>query len=439
MTGSTRRLLARLIADRSGASAIMIGLAMTAMIGFAGLGTEVGAWYLTKRSMQGAADASVFSAATGYVYGENSTQFRTEAKSVAANYGFVDGTNGVTVTINNPPATGAYTANPLAIEVIIQEPQTRLISSLFLASNPTVKTRAVAIAGAPGTGCVLTLDQAAVDDVFNNGTTNVSLNACDLYINAAGNNALTLTGQAILNITNGGAYIHGGYNGGGTLNDFNQTHFGAPVQPDPFANMGIPSYSGCNDTNTVVTGGVTQSYGAAGTTTVFCNGLSITGNSTVNLASGGIYIIDQGLLNVAGGSTLTGSNVTIFLTSSTGSNYATAQIAGGANVTLSAPTDPTSPYYGMAIYQDRNAPQSSGGNNIDQIVGGTTMNISGVIYFPNQQVVYTGNSNTGASGNCNPIVAFQVEFKGTSAFADSCPGYPGFGQKIGLIPTKLVE
>ncbi len=440
MNRSTRRLLARLIADRSGASAIMIGLAMTAMLGFAGLGTEVGAWYLTKRSMQGAADASAFSAATGYVYGENSAGFRAEAKSVAASFGFVDATNGVTVTINNPPATGAFTANPLAIEVIIQEPQTRLISSLFLASNPTVATRAVALAGAPGNGCVLTLDQANVDDVFNNGNTVVNLNACDLYINAGGNNALTLTGQATLNITQGGAYIHGGYNGGGTLNDFSNTHFGAPIQPDPFQNVNVPSYSGCNQNFFHATAGSSPAITLSGSAPyVFCNGLQIDANATVNLPSGGIYVIDQGMLNVAGSATLTGTDVTIILTSSTGSNYATAQIAGGANVTLSATTDPASPYYGIALYQDRNAP-SNGANSTDQLVGGANMNITGVSYFPSQLITYTGNTTTGAGAStCNPIVALRADFKGASNFSDSCPGYPGFGKKIGLIPTKLVE
>ena len=44
--------------DRSGTIAVLLALALSAIVGFAGLGTEVASWYYTKRAMQGAADAA---------------------------------------------------------------------------------------------------------------------------------------------------------------------------------------------------------------------------------------------------------------------------------------------------------------------------------------------------------------------------------------------
>ena len=53
----------QLIRDRRGAVAIMLAIALSAIIGFAGLGSEVAAWYFTTRSMQNAASSAAASAA----------------------------------------------------------------------------------------------------------------------------------------------------------------------------------------------------------------------------------------------------------------------------------------------------------------------------------------------------------------------------------------
>src|SRR5438445_2195813 len=95
-------------ADRGGATAVLLALSLSSVIGIAGLGTEVANWYMSKRTIQGAADAAAYTAATTKAAGENTTDIRNAAKSVAASYGLVDGTGGVTVTVNSPPASGSY-------------------------------------------------------------------------------------------------------------------------------------------------------------------------------------------------------------------------------------------------------------------------------------------------------------------------------------------
>src|SRR5581483_4688637 len=151
---------------------------------------------------------------------------------------------------------------------------------------------------------------------------------------------------------------------------------------------------------------------------VFCNGFSLAGNSSVNLAAG-TYIIDRGQFHIGGGSSITGSGVTIILTSSTGSDYATAQIDGGAIVTISAPT--TGPLAGLAFFQDRNAPASTGSNS-NKFTGGTTQNITGAIYFPNQNVTFNGGTSTGGAAMCTQLVALTINFNGNSTFNNNCAG-----------------
>src|SRR6267154_378932 len=96
----------RLLNDRTGAAAITLAFSLTAVVGMAGLGTEVAAWYFTQRTMQGAADTAAITGAAALAAGTTSTLAGTEAKSVAATFNFVDGTANATVTVNNPPASG---------------------------------------------------------------------------------------------------------------------------------------------------------------------------------------------------------------------------------------------------------------------------------------------------------------------------------------------
>src|SRR4051812_21483500 len=110
----------KLGADCRGAVMPLFALSLPIIIGFAGLGTEVANWYLTKRTMQGAADAAASTAAAALAAGTTSAAtLRIDAKSVAALSNFVDGSNNTTVTVNYPPASGSYRGKSNAVEVSI--------------------------------------------------------------------------------------------------------------------------------------------------------------------------------------------------------------------------------------------------------------------------------------------------------------------------------
>src|SRR5215471_17083250 len=86
---------ARLLRDQSGATAMIVGLSATMLVGFAGIGTEMGLWYFNHRNLQNAADSAAMSAEAA-IYHKN-PNYVAEAKATAARYGFTDGSNGVSV------------------------------------------------------------------------------------------------------------------------------------------------------------------------------------------------------------------------------------------------------------------------------------------------------------------------------------------------------
>src|ERR1044072_8611490 len=102
-----RRPTATILSDRKGGAAVLFAVSLSGIIGFAGLGTEVGSWYLTKRSMQSAADSAATTAAADLAGNSSASydQLLTDARSIAAKFNFIDGNGSTSVTVNQPPTT----------------------------------------------------------------------------------------------------------------------------------------------------------------------------------------------------------------------------------------------------------------------------------------------------------------------------------------------
>src|SRR5450759_4288310 len=132
-------LVSRFRRDQSGSYVIIFALVMPVLVGVAGLGAEYGLWVYKHHAMLSAADSGSMSAATA---GSN---FAIEAGAVTASYGFVNGANDTTVTVNQPPQSGNHTTTAGAVEVIVQQLQPRLLSALFGSTPITITARAVAV------------------------------------------------------------------------------------------------------------------------------------------------------------------------------------------------------------------------------------------------------------------------------------------------------
>jgi Flp pilus assembly protein TadG len=438
MSGRACKPASALLRDRRGATAAVIALSLTGLAGVGGLATEGASWYFTSRRMQSAADTAAFSGALAKIHSEPLTTYDKEAEWVAANYGFSGtcGASGASVCVNSPPLSGSHTTDPNAVEVIISQAETPLLSSLFMSSGPTITKRSVATASVNSSACVLALDNGNVIDVDDTGNGTLNLNSCSVYINSDDQSgALTMTGNATINAS--GAYIVGGVStsGNAALNTNNNTHTYPNVTPlnDPYASVAMPTRSpstACDFGTTSSSGysltgqnSATLSVPLGQTSAQFCNGLSLSGQSSLTL-NPGIYIIAGGSLSLSGQTTLNAPSsatapggVTIVLTNyNGGSTYATVSISGGANVNVVAPTSGATE--GLAFFQDRNAPSTG----TDSFTGGSSQSITGAVYLPNNQVSFTGNTGTSGQAVCTQLVALKFNFTGASTFNNNCTG-----------------
>jgi Flp pilus assembly protein TadG len=408
--GSLRRRFAR---DESGSYAIIIALLMPVLAGTAGLGTEVAWWFYKHKNMLSAADSAAVSAATA------GTNLATEANAITTFYGYANGVNNVTVTVNQPPSTGSFTSSPQAVEVIITQPQPRLFSALFGSGAVPVTARAVALSNV-GTGCVLALDPAANPAVTVKGNTQLNLINCNLYDNSNGSPALNVGGTATISANMVG--VVGDVSGASSITATNGIRTGIRAIADPYANVTPTMPTWCDYSN---------KFNVKGTTTLspgsYCGDISVAAGATLTL-NPGIYYFNGANLSVAGNANITGTGVTLVFTGSGGS-WGSATIGSNANVSLTAPTSGTTA--GIAIYGDRRMPTGT----IFSLTGGGTQNLQGAVYLPKAALSFSGGNGT--STTCTQIIADTISIVGNSNVQVNCAAMGG--NAIGTATAQLVE
>ena len=418
--------LARLARDQSGATALIVALSMTVLMGFVAIAVDVGHWYADKRLVQGAADAAAYSAAVDSAAGDTATGVVAAARAVSASYGLTDGVGGVSVAVNVPPTSGAYASTAGAVQVVITKTEGLFFAS-FYTNSATISARGVAVPGsAGGRYCILALSTTpstsiSTADVSVGGGAVVDTSLCGIYVNSSGPDALYMNGLGTIiakYLTIVGNYT---LSNNSTLTVTGQTITGAPVSPDPYGNQATPAAGACNQTNFTTSGTQTISPGT------YCNGFTANRGSRVTM-SPGVYIIDRGVFSLNGNAVVTGTGVTVVLTSSTGSSYATMSVNGGTTFTLSAPT--SGPTAGLVILQDRTGPMDTSKMN-----GGSAMVMTGVVYLPTQLVQYAGGNLN--QSTCTILVAYRINFTGGASFNNQCSGTGA--TQIGSTSTSLAE
>ncbi|MGH7000696.1 MAG: TadE/TadG family type IV pilus assembly protein [Stellaceae bacterium] len=231
----------RLRSDSRGVVAIVVGLAIPVLLGFAALAVDTSVWSSAKNSAQGAADAAALSAMAAATAGSSATQINNEAYASSALSGFSNGQNGVTVTINHPPKSGPNTSNNSAYEVIITQPQKTFYGAM-LGSAPTVTGRAVALLQGPA--CILALDPSASSSIGMSGGATVADNKCNVADNSSSPTAVTLSGGSTLKAPTLNDVGNYSVTGGSTMS-VTTINTGAAATPDPYKNLAVPSLSSC--------------------------------------------------------------------------------------------------------------------------------------------------------------------------------------------------
>jgi Flp pilus assembly protein TadG len=421
---SIAKQLRRLRADERGTVAVIMGVLIIPLVGALGIGFEVSNWYMTTRGMQNAADAAALAAATN-----GGSNYNVEARAVAALYGFVDGTNNISIAVSNTAACPAggntcYSVTisgftPLLLSQIVGfRGDTNLNGTLekqlssAAVAKPTVRPQDV---------CMLALaTSGAAQGIRTNGAPTADMNGC----NVMSNTAAQCNGS---NLGAGLGLAHGTSSGCGVTPVSN-----VPIVTDPYTSFAsnIPplSSSGCggsypqesrhgNSYSVASSNQVSGSLNLSAGNNFKCGDQMLTANTVINTPPGSpaVLVIENGQLDLNGFSltTSSGSAVTLVFSGGSGSYTHAPTDNTNGNTGLLDITAPTSgPWSGVAIYQD---PSLTSGLDVSAAGNSPTWNISGLVYMPHASVTLKGAIDKGIAGkSCVVLVADNFTISGTA-------------------------
>jgi Flp pilus assembly protein TadG len=432
--------------NEAGQALVFTALALVVLLGFAGLGIDMGVLRYEKRLQQTAADGAAIAGATNL---SPYTGVQTGAQNAAASNGFTDNTGGgacaappanlavgsVTVSVCTPPIKGPHVGQANYVEVYVTVGQPMYFSKILGINSETITARAVATnlsGGTNGTttGCLYTLGppSSSIEGVNINGNASLYAPSCGIVDNGNYNtkgNSLSVTagtfgvsGSANVSGPGGSVICTGGSSSCPTS--------GTPASSDPLSSL-TPPCSPCAggsaisiDGNGGFSGnGVSYSNGVYTVSPGTYSDLTIkgTGGGNTVVFSPGTYIFDGSTgLTIPGNATISGDGVTFYFT-----NNATIGMTGTPTIDLTAPSSGT--YAGILMWQDQNDTNVGPLPNGPTLGGNTGSQFNGILYFPSDQLTFYGNN---ASYSVGVVVSDSLALSGTpNVTFNGAAGVPG--------------
>lgn len=395
--------------DRRGASAVIVGVALPVIVGFMGLGVEVGLWFMSHDKLQSSVDMSAWAGAMVMAEGGTDTEITTAAEEEAARNGYDTTIGAIAVTIPSP-------TRPDSVEVIASHDLDLLFVSLFMAGPVKVEVRAVAET-VPDSYCILELlpnDSSGID--FSGGAS-MDMD-CGIAAQSTDSSAMTISGDTMLDtpaICIAGQTV---ISGTPSLPSAQPVDNCDPPE-DPLRNLAAPTQASdpCTFTNwrqpndaeivTLVPG-------------VYCDGIHITGANNTVVFEPGLYILaGQGLMVSGNSNVITGDGVMFYNTDNAGdASYGDVLFTGGSSeINLTAPTPETNgsgsayvdpAYHGVVFFGDR-----AMGDQSFRTVGDVVTNFDGAVYWPSGTISHAGRSSN--THTCTgKMIADRFDFAGAS-------------------------
>ena len=430
-------LVRRLVRDRRGNTLVIVAATLPLLVGSAGLATDTIQWALWKRQLQRAADSAAIAGVYDRIQtGSTSTVSTAVDRDLAINQHTGMSLASSYPQISFPGDSGTMTTQ---VKVVLAVQRKLSFSGMFMSNPPLIKTEATA-ASVPGSDdyCVISLENTNAMGIQGSGSGTVEMD-CGLITNSTSSNSAAAQGSSIIKATviaSAGGIAHS--------NNWQVDKYDpfVPQIEDPYKDVTPnPSDMKCAVSTSVSKKGEVTTTPLALTedtdlsTAVDANGdpancfesLSVGSGKTLTLPSGTYYINGgganiQGTLNATNGTTIVLTNKS----TSTSATIGTFDMNAQGSLNITAPT--SGEYKGIAIYQDRRATDSGGSaNNMpasapNKINGGSSGGVTGVLYFPSQQVTFNGGSGTTAK--CTQFVTRRIQFSGnnTTKIKKDCSG-----------------
>jgi Flp pilus assembly protein TadG len=416
--------------DRRGVVAIAVAVLLPVLIGFVGLGVEVGLWFAIQRQNQSAADAAAISAALEYAaqIQSNVATNPSAAATAAAGYNLFNNANCSTSGTTNCTLSPCYgftvgssctTSNPNgtlpdAVQVVLTQPLSttfaNLVTAIWGPNLDTVNVTTTAIAAFPVAGrvCYLALDARAANAFLVDSGGTLPNRNCWAASNSSSGSALYCNGCTIAGPTNvvGGDAV----SNSGQLKGSPNRSYASPIA-DPYAGIAVGPMPSCHMPDVVVHGGAITPKDR------YCQGIQVDGTDGWTLTmSPGVYYVDK-QFGIQNGATLSADGVTIIIN---GQIY----VGPSAMLTIIAPTAGTAgPFPGIAIFGPSALP-------VIQDFAGIS-HIQGAIYFPSQTIQFDSTSQLDPS-LCTQIIGAQIHIKNNAGVSANCSG-------TGVAPIPILE
>ena len=418
-------LFRRYLANTRGNITMLTGLASIPVIAAAGMAIDYARISRVHDQIQMVADGATLASASARYINGNTTQKSAARIQIATNFlkkGLADVTDtefvgNPQVTLNGASVSVKVTARVKGslINVLDVGKQSALLGmggggdqeGHYSGRSYTmvVKSKARWTAGVNYI-CLLALNPTVDQSLMVKGTADITAKSCSIQVNSSSSSGLYQNGAAT--ITAASICVHGG------------NYYGSSFSPMPFINCDVfndplATKFASDYAATYTNGSPTMRYSSnaqmsfpAGPSTiypgVYKGGIKVGQNVALTL-SPGTYFIKDGAFEVHPGGSVTGTGVTIVLMGNSG---AYLDVQGGADLNVKAPA--TGPFAGLAIAQHPlTIPTVAKGNSI---IGGGSVNMTGIIYFPKQTLLVTGAGDISIAAPLFSIVADIINIQG---------------------------
>jgi hypothetical protein len=387
----------RKLGNESGQTLVFVALGISLMLGFAAFATDIGIMLREQNLAQHAADSAAIAGATRLHY--SSSVVTTAALYDAAQNGFTNGVNGVTVTVIDSPSasdTGnAAFTGPNFVKVTISKDTPGFFMKVFNRTSMTVSASAVATNAARSTTCFYILDPSDPYSMQLQGSFYVNAPSCSFQINSSSGDALHFNGTNG-HLTAQAVDVVGGASGQ-TGDSTPAPTLGVEPLADPLSWEAPPSGYSCSGTagTTYTIAGTSTNQLAIGPTdggTVCYNGNVTLSNVILNP---GTYVFPNGNVSLAGN--VNGNGVTLFL--------GQGNLSATTNSVLNLTAPGSGNYSGLLIFND--SPLASTPYQVNLEPGNATGYLQGIIYAPYSQLYIHDSGGDTSGGN---TLTFNVDF-----------------------------
>ncbi len=221
------------------------------------------------------------------------------------------------------------------------------------------------------------------------------LNTVDCYVHNNSNSSQSSVAQGNPRLGTADVCLNGGFEGKKWTPG---PELGCGVKSDPFNSVLKPPVPPCGPKFKKGRPGETVRLSPGN----FCGGINIPSNANLALDPG-VYIISDGPLKLGANATISGQDVMFYMTG----DRANFELHSGGTWNVTPPQ--SGEYRGMVIFQDRDSTPIQP----NEIKGGGSLDINGIIYTPNGELKLQGSPVLNIRGAGNMIVTDTMKLQGS--------------------------